>query len=576
MIVNLGYYNYLTNGFNMSMKRNPDDGKGSGDDKRRRHAGSGFSSVVCDIMRVRKVQNMLEPILEPLIRRVVKEEVELALRKHMSSMKWSCGKEIQPSETRSLQLVFMNGLSLPVFTGTKIEGDDGSGLKVALVDVRSGHIVNNGPESSARVEVVVLEGDFDSDDGDNWSMEEFKSNIVREREGKKGLLTGEALFNLKEGISLVGEISFTDNSSWTRSRKFRLGVRVIDNFAETRIKEAKTDSFIVRDHRGELYKKHHPPALFDDVWRLEKIGKDGAFHKRLSRDNINTVKDFLTLFNLDAPRLRQILGTGMSAKMWEVTVEHASTCTLDKRVYLYCPHGSEQKTGVVFNVVRQVKGVLSNGRYIPIDNLAENDKADAQKLVISSLEHLGEVISFDDEASLLSGPAQSNNQPHPSSSATMESLHTNKFFTTNKIGDFEYTHSNVASPDILSSLYSGGLSSIGDFSPLGIDKMAQSYDHLNFGREISPTLLFDSESIAQAFLDEDHLGLFDCLQPPDPLLESHSDDLHSAVKGFLYPSSSATAVCKAQRRWNKVCNVLKWFKVLARNRIHAREIERFS
>jgi hypothetical protein len=32
----------------------------------------------------------------------------------------------------------------------------------------------------------------------------------------------------------------------------------------------------------------------------------------------------------------QILGTGMSAKMWEVTVEHARTCVLDdKKMFLY-------------------------------------------------------------------------------------------------------------------------------------------------------------------------------------------------------------------------------------------------
>jgi Calmodulin binding protein-like len=43
-----------------------------------------------------------------------------------------------------------------------------------------------------------------------------------------------------------------------------------------------------------MYKKHHPPVLDDEVWRLEKIGKDGAFHKRLKKQNIKTVKDFVT------------------------------------------------------------------------------------------------------------------------------------------------------------------------------------------------------------------------------------------------------------------------------------------
>jgi hypothetical protein len=54
-----------------------------------------------------------------------------------------------------------------------------------------------------------------------------------------------------------------------------------------------------------VYKKHHPP-LFDEVWRLEKIDKDEAFHKRLSQENINNVKDFLILLFRDPPMLENI------------------------------------------------------------------------------------------------------------------------------------------------------------------------------------------------------------------------------------------------------------------------------
>lgn len=71
----------------------------------------------------------------------------------------------------------------------------------------------------------------------------------------------------------------------------------------------------------------------------------------------------------------QILGTGMSAKMWEVTVEHAQTCILDKRMYLYCPPSSQQRTGVVFNIVGQVMGLLLECEYIPISKLSEAQKA---------------------------------------------------------------------------------------------------------------------------------------------------------------------------------------------------------
>ena len=138
-----------------------------------------------------------------------------------------------------------------MFTGTRIEGEDGSAIKVALIDAATEEVVRYSPESCAKVEVVVLEGDFDGDEGENWTVEEFKNNIVREREGKKPLLTGDVHLYLKDGTGSVGEISFTDNSSWTRSRRFRLGARVIGNYDGARIREAKTESFIVRDHRGE-------------------------------------------------------------------------------------------------------------------------------------------------------------------------------------------------------------------------------------------------------------------------------------------------------------------------------------
>lgn len=124
-------------------------------------------------------------------------------------------------------------------------------LKVALIDAHNGKTVSSGIESSLKVEIVVLEGDFDDDNGDKWTLEEFNANIVKERRGKKPLLSGNAFLNLKEGVGVVGDLCFSDNSSWTRSRKFRLGARVVDNCDGVRVREAKSESFIVRDHRGE-------------------------------------------------------------------------------------------------------------------------------------------------------------------------------------------------------------------------------------------------------------------------------------------------------------------------------------
>lgn len=55
-----------------------------------------------------------------------------------------------------------------------------------------------------------------------------------------------------------------------------------------------------------VYKKHYPPALNDDVWRLEKIGKDGSFHKRLNNAGIFSVEDFLRLVVRDPQKLRSV------------------------------------------------------------------------------------------------------------------------------------------------------------------------------------------------------------------------------------------------------------------------------
>ncbi|GKU88797.1 hypothetical protein SLEP1_g3018 [Rubroshorea leprosula] len=554
----------------MAQKRPQDEGKPRSDgscpdDKRRRMPT--FRNVVQEVMRMQSVQNLFEPVLEPLIRRVVKEEVELALRKHLNSIRRNSEKEITGSESRSLQLQFLNNLSLPVFTGARIEGDESSALKVALVDAITGKIITHGPESSSKVEIVVLEGDFDGDEEDNWTLEEFKNNIVREREGKKPLLNGDAFVILKEGIGSVVEISFTDNSSWTRSRRFRLGARVVDGSDGTRVREAKTESFIVRDHRGELYKKHHPPSLFDEVWRLEKIGKDGAFHKRLSRENIKTVKDFLTVFFVDPPRLRHILGTGMSAKMWEVTVEHARTCVLDKRIYLYCP-GSQQKSGVVFNVVGQVLGILSECQYVPIDKLSETEKAEAQNLIISAFEHWEEVVSFEDENSL---PGDSLDL------ASADISNGNKLLASQKMAGIDYAHPGASSPDIISSIYNvGGVSGLDDFALHGIEDIGLRYDQsLTYPGQV----ICDTESISQAFSDADHLGFFDSdLQPQNIVLEPPAD-LQSAVNGFLLQRTTAVAVDKAQRRWTLLFSVLKWFsirKLVALKRTRIREFPRYS
>ncbi|KAK9073493.1 hypothetical protein SSX86_007817 [Deinandra increscens subsp. villosa] len=502
-------------------------------DRRKRPS---FRNVVLEVMKFCTINKYVEPVLEPLIRRVVKEEVEVALQKHIAKMKWDSEDETTSFLPRKLELQFLTALSLPVFTGTRIEGEDCNILKVGLIDSHTGKTVSTGIESSSKVEIVVLEGDFGDDRGDNWTLEEFNANIVKERRGKKPLISGNALVNLKEGIGLVGDLCFTDNSSWTRSRKFRLGARVLDSCDGFRVREAKSESFVVRDHRGELYKKHHPPYLSDEVWRLEKISKDGAFHKRLNKENVKTVKDFLVLHFLDPTMLRHILGPGMSAKMWEVVVEHATRCVIDdKKLYLYCPQ-SQKKDGVVFNVVGQVLGLLSDCKYVVSGKLSEAKKAEAHKLVLYAFQHIDKVIAYDDEASLKNSTCSFTEDLYPSSHTQMmiESPEGNNHLPK---GRFDYPQMNPPSPDIIRS-------TLGEY---GLDHMGSTdvrFDQpMDFECRVDNTLICDPSSSMHL----QYLG------------DSSPGDLQCAVDGFLFPCS---AMVKAQRRWKIVSSVVKWFSLM--------------
>ncbi|KAH9572888.1 hypothetical protein CY35_02G175200 [Sphagnum magellanicum] len=367
------------------------------EEKRQRPA---LANVIVEAVKMDNIQKLCST-LEPLLRRVVGEEVERALARFTPPKVGvrSSPKRIQGPDHRSLRLQFRNKLALPLFTGSKVEGEQGSTIHVVLVDANNGQVVTAGPEAVAKLDLVVLEGDFAADDEENWSQEEFENAEVRERDGKRPLLTGDLTVILKDGVGALGELTFTDNSSWIRSRKFRLGVKIASGFCEgLRIREAKTEAFTVKDHRGELYKKHYPPALGDEVWRLDKIGKDGAFHKRLNQSGIQTVEDFLRLVVMDPQRLRnQILGNGMSNKMWEGTVEHAKTCVLSGKLYVYYAD-DKQNIGVIFNNIFQLMGLIADGSYMSVDSLSDNEKVYVDKLVKVAYENWESVVEYDGEA----------------------------------------------------------------------------------------------------------------------------------------------------------------------------------
>ncbi|CAI7854562.1 unnamed protein product [Closterium sp. NIES-54] len=323
-------------------KRPLEDGNAPHQPEKRQRVPA-LASVIVEAVKMDSLQKLCST-LEPLLRRV---------------------------SSRKLRLAFRSKLALPLYTGARVEGEGGQAVHVVLQHADTGQTAMDLAESNGKLEVVVLEGDFNKPIDDDWTQEEFEQNVVKEREGKRPLLTGEVTFNLKDGVGTLGDLCFTDNSSWIRSRKFRLGVR------------------------------HYPPKLNDEVWRLDKIGKDGAFHKRLNQSAIVTVEDFLRLIVMDPQRLRSILGSGMSNKMWEGVVEHAKTCALNGKLYVYYAD-EKQNIGVIFNNIFQLMGLIADGQYMSVDLLSDSEKLYVDRLVTMAYNDWDSVVEYDGEALIAS------------------------------------------------------------------------------------------------------------------------------------------------------------------------------
>ncbi|XP_039169773.1 calmodulin-binding protein 60 D [Eucalyptus grandis] len=334
-----------------------------------------------------------------------KEAVELAII-HSSHVKRANANSTSNNDARNLQLQFRTKLSVSIFTGKKLEGKGGTCISVALIDANTRDVITSGPESSIRLDVVVLEGDFNKEDEDNWAQEDFEKYMVKEREGKGPLLTGNLLVTLKGGVGELGELIITDNSSWTRSKRFRVGLKVASGYGEnTRIREGKTNAFRVKEHRGELSKKHHPPASDDAVWRLETIAKDGKYHQKLSDVGIDKVEDFLLQLFTDSNKLKEILGKSLTLKNWDILVHHAKTCETNWKLYWYYSDDM-RKHGAVFNIDGQLIGVIKDRVYCATHRLSAQEKEHVDAIVKKAFDNWNNVTEFNGETFSGSIPSQ--------------------------------------------------------------------------------------------------------------------------------------------------------------------------
>jgi len=66
----------------------------------------------------------------------------------------------------------------------------------------------------------------------------------------------------------------------------------------------------------------------------------------------------------------------MSNKMWDILVEHAKTCVLSGKHYVYYPEDA-RNVGVVFNNIYELSGLIANDQFYSAESLSENQKVSA-------------------------------------------------------------------------------------------------------------------------------------------------------------------------------------------------------
>ncbi|XP_020548359.1 calmodulin-binding protein 60 A-like isoform X1 [Sesamum indicum] len=332
-----------------------------------------------------------------LIKKRVEEKWKMTKTRHFARLKRIFEAGNCTSAQRNLRLEFRHKISQPILTGEEIKGDGNTFIEVALIDAK-GNVVDTDPEASVDVEIVVLNGKADSWRADDSTVGEFKDKIVQEMEGKKPFLAGNVCLKLQRGVAVLNNVKFRNHTIKMKPPLFRLGARVVDKiFDGVHVKEAETESFTVEGYRKKYYRKHKTPSLSDEVSRLINIGRGGEIEKRLQEKNIYTVEDFLIQLLINPEGLKRIVN--VRGKKWDTTVKNARACQNSKRMYCYINH--QLNIGVVFSVLGEVSGLYLKTQYVPTTLLSDNHKLDAEELLASAYKHWRDVMSFDDENSLL-------------------------------------------------------------------------------------------------------------------------------------------------------------------------------
>ncbi|KAL6622410.1 hypothetical protein ACP70R_032289 [Stipagrostis hirtigluma subsp. patula] len=232
------------------------------------------------------------------------------------------------------KLIFHNSVPRKIFTNEKVQAVNGGPIKIQMVTSnQQGRNCSLVP-SANNVEIVVLHGHFNEKNRPRWTSEEFDEHIVLPRDKVGRVIAGKLDVQLEaDGVGYLHDVTFLDISRFTRTGKFRLGVKLSDDLVE-RVQEGITEPFTVKHCRGKALQKSDIPELNDEVWRLKGIAKNGVYHRALKQNGIPLVKDFLRQYYKDEKALRDILGIVLDS-VWKPIVDHAMKCDPGRDLYSY-------------------------------------------------------------------------------------------------------------------------------------------------------------------------------------------------------------------------------------------------
>jgi len=285
----------------------------------------------------------------------------------------------------NIRLRFLNDFKLPIYTDKNIVDKNNAAIKVAMFE--GGSKITSGPLSKVKVEVLVLRGEFCNNERDDWTEEEFDNHILQGRD-EQGLL---GTVQLTKGEAELSQIRFKKG---TCRKKVIMAARVCkgENIA-LRVQGAIMKPVVVQDRRNEANEKRHPPSLDDDVFRLEEIARNGEYRKRLKKEGICTVQDFLKALNKDPNKLRKILKMENQNSSWLKLTGHARQCVLEDMPELKRYQSEEGNVVLFFNCVHDLIGAEFGCHYVASGNFSPDQKALVNKWKWRAYDKLEDIAS---------------------------------------------------------------------------------------------------------------------------------------------------------------------------------------